>query len=110
MMIERRLQYPPNWEQLATTCKASAGWRCQSCHIRYGSRRISKRTGNPYRVWMHATHLHLHDTHNPAPPLRCLCPSCHGRYDYRLKVREIYVRLELLKHRVLLRIWKGGVP
>ncbi len=102
MMWQRRFFYPPNWPQLATDCKSGAGWRCQSCHIRQGAWRRSKRTGKPYRVWLHAAHNHLHDTLNPQPALRCLCPSCHGRYDYRLRQREARIALERYKHRRLL--------
>ncbi len=102
MMYQRKHLYPPNWKQIATACKESAGWRCQTCHIRHGAKRRSKRTGNIYRVWLHAAHVTLHDTCNPHPTLKCLCPRCHGRYDYRQRVREARLSLECLKHHVLL--------
>ncbi len=68
MMHQRKHLYPPNWKQLARDCKEAAGWRCERCHIRHGSRRRkSKRTGLPYRTWLHAAHKHLYDTLNPRP-------------------------------------------
>jgi predicted HNH restriction endonuclease len=99
MMHERQHFYPPNWKQLSFTCKEIAGWRCQRCHIRYGATRKSRRTGLPYHVWLHAAHKRLHETLNPSPDLLCLCPTCHGRYDYRLHRREGRTKLEILKHR-----------
>ncbi len=102
MMHFRKHLYPANWNRLATDCKELAGWRCQSCRIRHGATRCSQRTGNVYRVWMHAAHVTLHDTLNPQPALRCLCPTCHGRYDYRQRLREARVTLECLKHHIML--------
>ncbi len=98
--------YPANWKQLACDCKEAAGWQCQSCHIRHGAKMRSKRTGKKYPVWLHAAHVHLNDTRNPHPLLWCLCPRCHGRYDYWLRLREGVISLEQLKHRIALH-WKG---
>lgn len=98
----RAHSYPPNWKQLSRDCKEQAGWRCQSCHIRHGAKRKSKRTGKKYPVWLHAAHVRLNDTHNPHPLLWALCPRCHGRYDYWLRLREGVITLEQLKHRILL--------
>lgn len=99
MMWERRAMYPPNWKELARAVKEQAGYRCERCHIRQGATRKSKRTGKRYHVWLHAAHVQLHDTRNPYPPLKCLCPTCHGRYDHRLRMREARITLEQLKHR-----------
>ncbi len=103
MMWARRWLYPPNWQELATACKQHAGYRCERCRIWQGATRKSKRTGKRYQVWLHAAHVHLHDTRNPAPALKCLCPTCHGTYDHRLRVREGRITLEQLKHRYHLR-------
>lgn len=107
MMQVRRHLYPENWKQLAMACKERANWRCQRCHIHHGKKRISRRTGQVYSVWLHAAHMRLHDTLNPDPELMALCPRCHGRYDYRLRQREKDVHLEVLKHRYALRLHKG---
>ena len=107
MMHQRKHLYPPNWKRIATECKELAGWRCQTCHIKHGSKRIGKRTGNPYRVALHAAHVVLHDTLNPRPALKCLCPTCHGRYDYRQRMREARLSLECLKHQVLVHRRQG---
>ena len=96
MMWARRHLYPPNWKAIARAVKEQAGWRCVRCHVRQGAWRKSKRTGRWYRVW-------LHDTLNPHPALQCLCPTCHGRYDYRQRQREARISLERLKHRSLLK-------
>jgi hypothetical protein len=95
----RRMRYPANWKRLAFQCRARAGWRCESCRVRHGAIRYSKRTGAAYQVWLHAAHVYLHDTFNPLPWLRCLCPTCHARYDWRLRQREALGRLERAKHR-----------
>jgi hypothetical protein len=95
----RRALYPPNWKTLAHRCRERARFRCESCRVRHGAIRYSKRTGAAYQVWLHAAHVYLHDTLNPLPWLRCLCPTCHARYDWRLRQREARVRLERAKHR-----------
>jgi hypothetical protein len=98
---ERRKRYPPNWEQLAWHCKEQAGWRCSTCKIKHGAQRISKRTGAVYTVYLHAAHAH-HDPGNLTPVLLCLCPTCHGRYDHRYRMRQRQITLERLKHQKLL--------
>src|SRR5436853_6036125 len=92
---ERRKQYPPNWEQLAWQCKEHAGWQCVKCHVKQGATRVSKRTGAVYTVYLHAAHAH-HDPGNPTPVLLCLCPTCHGRYDHRYRMRQRQIALERL--------------
>ena len=103
MNSERRKQYPKNWEQLARQCKEQAGKRCEFCRIRNGAERLSKRTGEPYTVYLHAAHAN-HDIDNPNPILLCLCPTCHGTYDYRHRMRQQQINQERLKHQVLLTI------
>jgi hypothetical protein len=60
----------------------------------------SKR-GKPYFIYLAACHVN-HDKGNPQPTLRCLCISCHSRFDYQRKQREARIRIELLKHLRLL--------
>jgi hypothetical protein len=98
---ERRKRYPKNWEALARQCKEQAGWICEMCHIEQGRRRISHRTGAEYLVYHHAAHRD-HDIGNPNPILLCLCPTCHGRYDYQYRMHQKQLNHERLKHRVLL--------
>ena len=98
---ERRKQYPKNWEQLARQCKERAGWQCQFCHVKQGRKRTSKRTGKRYPVYLHAAHRD-HDLDNPYPVLLCLCPTCHGRYDYQYRVRQQQIAVERLKHQRML--------
>lgn len=107
MLARRRRLYPRNWKQITTQRKEQAGWRCEWCHIRHGSRRRrSRRTGKPYTTWLHAAHVHPGDTLNPHPDLLILCPRCHGRYDYWYRMRAIILRLEILKHRRLIGQWQ----
>ena len=101
MKRERRKQYPNNWEQLARQCKEQAGWQCEFCDIRNGAERISRRTGACYIVYLHAAHQ-FHDVGNPDPHLLCLCPTCHGRYDYQYRMRQKWLNHERLKHHLLL--------
>src|SRR5207248_2499050 len=98
---ERRKQYPDNWDDLSWQCKERAGWKCEFCHVRHGRKRKSKRTGKRYPVYLHAAHAH-HDLGNPTPVLLCLCPTCHGKYDYRYRMSQQQVSLERMKHRLLL--------
>ncbi len=97
----RRKLYPRNWEQLARQCKERADWKCEFCHVTQGNKRISKRTGKRYIVYLHAAHAN-HDIGNPTPILLCLCPTCHGTYDYRHRMREQQINQERLKHHMLL--------
>src|SRR2546421_9099374 len=97
---ERRKRYPKNWELLAWLCKERAGWKCEHCHITHGSKRKSKRTGKRYTVYLHAAHRD-HDVGNPCPILICLCPTCHGRYDYQYRMRQKRLNHERLKHQLL---------
>ncbi|WP_201385150.1 hypothetical protein [Ktedonobacter sp. SOSP1-85] len=99
MMWRRRRMYPPCWKALSTACKARAQWQCEICGVHQQATRRSKRTGKPYIVWLHAAHIKLHDTLNSQPALLCLCPSCHGYYDFLLRLREQGIRLERIKHR-----------
>jgi hypothetical protein len=102
MKPERRKRYPKDWEQQARVCKELAGWRCVRCRIKHGSQRISKRTGAVYTVYLHAAHVN-HDPDNQAPQLMCLCPTCHGRYDYRARMKRLQLNHERLKHQLLLK-------
>src|SRR5437588_4180257 len=89
----KRDRYPKNWDELSRQCKELANWRCERCNIKHGSWRQSKRTGNRYKVYLHAAHMKLHDTNNPAPELQALCPSCHGKLDFKLRMRECETRI-----------------
>jgi hypothetical protein len=98
---ERRKQYPKNWEQLARQCKEQAGKQCEFCHVTQGRKRKSKRTGQWYRVHLHAAHAN-HDIGNSNPVLLCLCPTCHGKYDYKHRMKEQQISHERLKHQLFL--------
>src|SRR5947199_5088182 len=93
---ERRKRYPNNWDDLSWQCKERAGWKCAFCHVTQGRKRKSKRTGQWYRVYLHAAHRD-HDLSNPHPALLCLCPTCHGTYDYRYRMSQHQVNLERMK-------------
>lgn len=101
MKSERRKQYPKNWEQLARQCKERADWKCEQCHITQGKKRTSKRTGKRYVVFLHAAHRD-HDIGNPNPVLLCLCPTCHGKYDFQHRMKEQQISHERLKHQLFL--------
>ncbi len=101
MKSERRKRYPDNWDDLSWQCKEHAGWKCEFCQVTQGRKRKSKRTGHWYRVYLHAAHRD-HDLSNPHPVLLCLCPTCHGRYDYQYRVRQQHIAVERLKHQRML--------
>jgi hypothetical protein len=100
--MRNRKKYPANWQEIATACKARAGWRCEHCTIAHGDWRTSRRTGRPYRVWLQAAHKNHLERLREDAGLLCLCFACHARYDYRHDQRLREVRLECLKHRRLL--------
>jgi hypothetical protein len=101
MKRETRKLYPKNWEHLARQCKERAAKRCEFCHIKQGRKRKSKRTGNWYAVHLHAAHAD-HDIGNPNPRLLCLCPTCHGKYDYRYRRQQHQIALLRMQHRRIL--------
>jgi hypothetical protein len=96
--------YPQHWKELAVRCKQRAQWRCEDCHVEQGEERVSKRTGSVYQVFLHAAHVSQHDTLNPQPELKALCPICHGRMDWQLRLREKEIALECMKHRMLVTV------
>lgn len=99
----KRKRYPRHWPAMAQACKDLAGWQCQRCQVPQGRRRKSRRSGNWYRVHLHAAHVD-HDPENPAPRLACLCERCHGRYDWAWRVYHLaHAEIERQKHRMLLR-------
>ncbi len=98
---ERRKKYPKNWETLARQCKERAGWTCEFCHVKQSRKRKSKRTGKWYRVHLHAAHRD-HDIGNPTPHLLCLCPTCHGKYDFHYRLSQQQSDFERRKHQLLL--------
>lgn len=99
-MMNRPL-YPVNWPALARACKERAGWICEHCGVAQFTIQQSKR-GNPYIVYLAAAHSLTSSKGDPEPELLCLCPSCHGKLDYKRKVRNHRIRLECLKHLRLL--------
>ena len=96
--MKHRWLYPPNWDQLAWECKERAGWICEHCGIAHGTPAIS-RAGEPYIVYLAAAHLD-HDPWNPFPRLACLCPACHGRYDWSELEKRRWLELEVLRHQL----------
>lgn len=66
------------------------------------AKRVSRRTGVEYTVYLHAAHMQMHDTPNPQPKLKALCPTCHGRLDAQLRRRERRIAFERKKHQRLL--------
>jgi len=95
-------RYPRNWQQLSLACKQRANWQCEVCRVTQGTERISHRTGVVYPVFLHAAHTTLHDTSNSNPTLKALCPTCHGRLDWKLRKQEVAATLEKRKHHLLL--------
>lgn len=94
--------YPANWQAIARACKERANWHCEICHVPQGTKRISRRTGVVYTVFLHAAHRKLHDTSNPQSELQALCPTCHGRQDWHLRQIAAEGALEKYKHQILL--------
>ncbi len=75
---------PTDWKRRAQACVARAAYRCASCGIPHGVRRVGKKSKSVYVVYLHTAHVN-HDPHNPQAELRALCPSCHLKYDRRME-------------------------
>ncbi len=104
---ERRKQYPPDWEKISRQFRQSRNFTCEDCRVKQGEQRVSRRTGVVYQVTMHAAHENRHEKHNPQAKLRCLCPTCHGRFDYQQKSREERLKIQRLLHARLLSTRRG---
>ena len=75
-----RSQYPPDWEQKSQAFRAEHNYTCEDCGYVQGDPLISK-AGREYPGTVDAAHYWANDTHNPDPQLRCLCKSCHRKWD-----------------------------
>ena len=94
--MNRRKSYPKNWPQISFAVRKAANWKCQYCGISQGASRYSRRTGAEYIIYLHCAHLD-HDPGNPAPRLACLCPTCHGKYDFQTRIRKRDFKIFRLK-------------
>jgi hypothetical protein len=102
MKPERRKQYIRGWKKISFEFRQSRNFTCEHCGVVGGrDERVSRRTGAIYTVHTHAAHKN-HDPGNPNPELLCLCPSCHGKYDYQHLRRNDTLKSEQLKHKLLL--------
>lgn len=109
--MNNRHQYPQDWQDRARICKEQAGWKCAQCCVEQYTVIVPSMEAlkvvvdseihHPKMIHLHAAHVN-HDTSNPEAELRCLCASCHGRYDHRHRTREARVALERLRHQLSL--------
>jgi len=103
----RRRAYADNFDQRARAQKEIDGWRCVQC----GTEQytifapsmdslniiIDPELDHPKMTFLHAAHPNM-DPANPEAELMTLCPTCHGRRDYRHRQREAETHLERLRH------------
>lgn len=102
MTPERQKQYVKGWKKMSFAFRQSKNFTCEHCGVVQGrDERVSRRTGVVYKVPTHAAHKN-HDPQNPTPELLCLCPSCHGKYDYQHMQATDRVRFEKMRHAILL--------
>jgi hypothetical protein len=94
-----RKRYPKNWKQQATVCKEKAQWQCEICQEAHWSVKVAKRTGLVYRMRLHAAHI---GRYTMRPQLQALCPSCHAKLDWQRREAQARIRMEQLKHQLLL--------
>jgi hypothetical protein len=97
----KRKRYPKNWKQQATECKQAAQWHCETCNEAHLTLKVSKRTGLVYRMRLHAAHV---GRYTESPRLKALCPSCHAKLDWQRRKEYARIRLEQMKHQLLLTI------
>jgi hypothetical protein len=95
----KRKRYPKNWKQQATACKQHAQWQCETCNEAQFTWKVSKRTGLMYRMRLHAAHI---GRYTMSPQLKALCPSCHAKLDWQRRKAQTRLRMEQLKHQMLL--------
>ncbi len=96
-----RKRYPKNWKQQATACKEQAHWQCETCKEAHCTWKVSKRAGLVYRMRLHAAHI---GRYAKRPYLKALCPSCHAKLDWQRRKAQTHLRMERLKHQMLLAI------
>jgi hypothetical protein len=99
MMRDRQKRYPkryPKWSRRKQDsprwiCKERAGWKCEACGVAQRTILLN-RDGEEYMCYLHAAHVHHLDPFQPVPIegqcLRCLCPPCHGSYDWHYRELE----------------------
>lgn len=99
-----RYYYPEDWPLQVEETRERAGWLCEVCMVPHGAIVRSLRTGNPYVVYLQAAHVN-HDHDNPDPDLKAVCPTCHGRYFRRQRIRVPVCHRLCKRRRTLQRVW-----
>ena len=80
-----RTKYPENWNEIASTIKDQAGWKCQQCGLQ--CRFPGEEFGTHKRT---LTVAHINHVEMDCRPenLVALCPRCHLAYDQSRKVMQ----------------------
>src|SRR5215468_2211290 len=99
-----RYYYPEDWPLQVEETRERAGWLCEVCMVPHGAIVRSPRTGNPYVVYLQAAHVN-HDHNNPHPDLKAVCPTCHGRYFRRKRIRVPVCPRICKRRRRLQHVW-----
>lgn len=74
-----RSKYPPNWDEIATSVKDAAGWRCEICG------KQCRRPGDPFDTHKRTlTVAHINHVEGDCRPenLSAACAPCHLKYDH----------------------------
>lgn len=71
------MDYPDNWDEIATWIKVLANWHCEDCGRRH----------DPYSGYcLTVHHMDGDKTNNTRKNLRALCQRCHLRRQGRLRL------------------------
>jgi len=73
-----RSKYPPNWDEIATAVKESAGWRCELCRMQ--CRRPGEKH-TTHKITLTVAHLNHVEMDVRPENLAAMCAPCHLRYD-----------------------------
>ncbi len=73
--------YPKHWREIREAVKERACHRCEECGVEEGTLMTSRHTGKRYILYLHAAHLGDNPRDGRMRNLRCLCPSCHMKFD-----------------------------
>lgn len=84
-------RYPKNWNQIATSVKEAAGWRCQHCQrlcLRSGEKPSSLTRSEWTKATLSVHHANFTPEDNQPENLITLCTPCHLALHSRANKRS----------------------
>jgi 5-methylcytosine-specific restriction endonuclease McrA len=94
-MPMKREKYPPNWNEIATAVKESAGWKCDLCGKQCRIGRLGKL--ETHKLTLTVAHINHVESDCRPENLAALCAPCHLRYDATRKAVQRAARRRMLR-------------